>query len=265
VYRKRRLPGPPSAQYVNFRLAPLFKEQNTSSAKHLSDANTWTVTGKSEKLPEFPIRNSTRETWLKLLSKLDIGVVSYSRSPISSPIPTPSMRSDSSYSTSSSVTPIPIFKRRIPTATFLIRRPTIEPPLPLKIDEELFESIVNSFELRALPFKRSTESYKFYITHFPLLLKGIRNPERCSTPGRKSKSPDGSMSALIARKREMNEKIVELEYMMKEMEYATDTDCKFVTELESAVFDPTTWDWNKVDVAGLKRRYTLEAMNDETK
>ncbi|XP_045199201.2 uncharacterized protein LOC123553567 [Mercenaria mercenaria] len=255
IYMQRRLPGPTAAQKVNFRLAPLLNVQEGHMKPLIADANAWTATGKFGKLPSFPYRASTRETWLRLFSKWDTLV-----SPASSSSSTsPRMHSGfGSFSTSDSCTPLPVLKRRMPTETFLPRRPTIERPIPLTVNDELFEAIVKSFELKALPFKKTTDSYTFYKTHFPLLLTRITQSERVSSPKRRSMSPD-PMCAMINQERLMHERIVELEFMMAVMEKETDTDCEFVTELNSPVFDPTTWPWTKLDTNVLRRRYTIAA------
>lgn len=261
VYRKPRLPSSPKrAQAINFRLAPLLAFEDSGSTRRISDANAWTTMTVSQergRLPCFPDRMSSRQTWLRRFSKLE--AIDEMQSGLESPI---RPLSTESCPASDLSTPLPVFKRRMPTETFLFRRPTIEKPIPLKVGDDIFDVFVKSIELKALPFKKNVESYRFYKTNFPLLLTRItQDAERCPTPNRRAKTPP--ISAMINRKREMNQRIVELEFMMEVMEKETE-DCMFVTELHSPVFDPTSWPWNKVDVDGLRRRYTIDASLRDT-
>lgn len=263
VYWKPRLPpSPKRAQAINFRLAPLLAFEDSGSTSRISDANAWTTVAEGQgrgRLPCFPDRVSSRQTWLRRFSLLEAR--DKTQSGKGTPIPP---LGTGSCPGSDLSTQLPVFKRRMPTETFLFRRPTIEKPIPLKIGDNIFDVFVKSIELKALPFKKTVESYRFYKTNFPLLLTKIaKDAERCSTPNRRARTPESPMSIMINRKREMNERIVELEFMMAVMEKETE-DCKFVTELHSPVFDPTSWPWNKVDVEGLRRRYTIDASLRDT-
>lgn len=259
--RKQQVPpGPRRAQAVHFRLAPLLTVHEGETSKQMSDSNAWTVTGScgKDRFPSFPERTSSRQTWMRRMSL-------WKPTPdVSRSSPSPTATCSDSYPTSGSNTPLPVFRKREPTETFLIRRPTIDKPIPLKIQDEIFNHFVQSTELKALPFKKTMDSFNFYKNNFPLLLTKItHDSDRCSTPSRSSKTSESLMGTMINRKREMNQRIVELEFMMEAMEKETE-DCKFVTELHSPVFDPTTWPWNVIDVKGLRRRYTIDASLKDT-
>ena len=278
VYRKtHRAPGPKKGQVVNLRLRSpfmMFDDDSDSLARGIWSGN------ESEKL----LRSKTRRygdfgttvdpfafLWRGLFCASRFWVIARrakDRSPRTSFTYISSTRdetlqirtSDLSYlETSTSSTPLPVFLRRPRTDTLLLRRPLIEKVVPLPVDDDIFEAFSKSIDLRPLPFKKTADSFKFYETHFPLILSMItKDDERISNPNKRSRTPDSPMTIMIQRQRLLNQRLVDLDCMMVDMENETE-DCLFVTELHDPVFNPTTWKWNKVDVGALRRRYTIDA------
>lgn len=273
VYRRQRQPpGPVKAQNKHFRLAPfLAEEELLLQTNHgskivtvISDAGTSLCVDDGRiQLPSFPKKLSTRQLWIifagrtKLLTRTS---PEYPESPDSAELQSRDLHSEMSMWTSSEMsTPLPVFLRRPPTEMFLYRRPTIGVANALPVGDEFFVELSKTIDLKALPFKKTADSFKFYETHFPLLLTRISlEGERCTTPSKRSRTPESPMSVMIQRQRQLHQRLVDLECMMDAMAKETE-DCKFVTELYDPIFDPTKWTWNKLDVVGLRRRYTIDA------
>ena len=155
---------------------------------------------------------------------------------------------------STASTPLPIFREKR-----LMRKPTVEKAEPLKNDDKLFIVFSKMTELGPLDFKTTTDSYKFYRKHFPLLL--ALKVERFDTPSnRRTLTPP--MDTMIKRRLVLNQRLNDLETMMAAMEQETE-DFPFKTELHSSVFDPTKWSFTKVDPARMRRRYTIDALLKE--
>jgi len=150
-------------------------------------------------------------------------------------------------------------RKRAATITFLFRRPTIEHSLPLPKDHDVFLLLTKTIDLKAIPFKKTSESYEYYKTHFPLLLvANVQEVERCTTPSKRTRTPESPLTLMINRQRWLHMRLADLDCMVDQLKRETDDDTAFVTELYSGVFDPTTWPWNKIDVGGLRRRYTID-------
>ncbi|KAH3725490.1 uncharacterized protein LOC127853381 [Dreissena polymorpha] len=144
--------------------------------------------------------------------------------------------------------------RREPLLTFLIRRPVLGSPIPLRENDELFKALTKSIDLKAISLNNPTETFLFYETHFPLILKrNMIERELASTPSRRSRTPEPPTSVITSRQRSLNQRLVELEFMMEEMKSATE-DSPLVTELYDATFDPTKWPWYKMDTRSFCRR-----------
>lgn len=160
-------------------------------------------------------------------------------------------------------TPLPVFPTRERTKLPLLRRPTISKADPLPINDEYSVELSKHIDLKALPFKKTGEAFKFYDTHYPLILtKTMYDGERCGTPSKRVRTPESPVSLMIHRQRKLNKRLIELEAMMETLENQTE-DCEFMTELHSDTFNPTKWKWNTVDVVGLRRRYTIDASLSE--
>lgn len=261
-HRRRRLPGPLNAQFQNFRLAPLtglqdvafeLGDEKNKAGKALSELNAW-----SERQGTLRFQTNRPSTSVSLFYKRDFAVPHQLDS--SSNLHLARRQTDNgSLITSNASTPLPEPRRREPTSVFLFRRPTIEKPISLSEEDELFIALTKSIDLKALPFKKQADSYKFYETHFPLILTGMsKEAERCNTPSRRSRTPESPMNILINRQRALNMRLIEQETLMQQLERETE-DVEFVTELHNPIFNPTKWPWNKIDVGGLRRRYTIDA------
>ena len=160
--------------------------------------------------------------------------------------------SDNEFTSSTSSTPLPIFNEK-----FLMRKPCIKKAEPLKKDDELFIAFYQMTQLRPLVFQKTADSYKFYGSNFPLILEKLIDEERSSTPSsRRTLTPP--MDIMIKRRLILNKRLTDLEEMMDAMEKETE-DTPFKTELNGSVFDPTKWPFAKIDPAGMRRRYTIDA------
>lgn len=149
-------------------------------------------------------------------------------------------------------------RRRAPTPTFLILRPLVHKPLPLVMTDGVFQIFERSVDLIVLPFDRSADAFKFYATHFPLLLRV--NPvgaDRTPSPKKRSRTPESPVTAFFSRKKGLIERLAELDYLLEVAEEETDDDCTFVTELRDETFIPTEWPWNKNDTSRLLKRYSI--------
>ena len=221
VYRPRRLPPEPvKAQFTYFYLTPLPP-----------------VHHKEKTDEDRPLsRPSSIGSKRKSLSRL----------------------SDVESISSTASTPLPQFPERSPTEKTLLRRPTIYRAEPLKTDDELFAAFANMTQLKPLTFKRNADSYRFYRRYYPLILQ--KHEERKGSPSRRSRTPDSPMTVMIQRKLELNERLTELDAMMDNLEKTQPDDYPFKTELRSPIFNPTEWPWTKSDPAGMRRRYTMEAI-----
>ncbi|KAL4232514.1 hypothetical protein ACF0H5_007206 [Mactra antiquata] len=265
-HAKHEVPGLLPAQRQHFRLTPLTALQDVpfelgncpgKTGTVFSDLNAWS---RQEHISRFhtsrpstrPINYPTRQT---------INQPTQQKTPtkerLGSAVSTRSTSRQSDNSTSS--TPLPVFRRREPTSVFLFRRPIVEQPIPLTEDDELFVALAKTIDLKALPFKKQAESYLFYETYYPLLLTAMsKDTERANTPNRRARTPDSPMTIMINRQRALNMRLVEQDSLMEKLERETE-DCDFVTELHDNIFNPTKWTWNKIDVSGLRRRYTIDA------
>lgn len=122
-------------------------------------------------------------------------------------------------------------------------RPTLKKAMPLQVSDPLFTVFHKTINLRLLPFGRSTDAFKFYTTHYPLLLCKIPST-RSSTPSpRKRRTSESPMSAIIYRKQDLRERMGELNLLLDQLE-EEDSQQNFVTELRDDIFDPTTYSWN---------------------
>lgn len=160
------------------------------------------------------------------------------------------------------------FKDRQPTERTLLRRPTVRKAESLELEDELFEAFVNITQLRVLKFKKFSETYKFYQTHYPILLEKLVVEEQSSgtMPRRHTIAHDSPTSFMFKRKLELNYRLTEMESLLDKLEETTEPgDVKFKTVLRNPVFDPTSWPWAKEDKARMMRRYTMEALYKEIK
>ena len=168
----------------------------------------------------------------------------------------------SSYSARS--TPLPVLQDRKPTERVLLRRPSMYKAEPLKRHEALFDVLAKMTEFKLLQFQKATDSYKFYLNHYPLILQKEHSGEhRTVTPPtrRDTISPDSPMSIMVQRKANLNKRLTDLEAMVDDMENETESDdVPFRTELRSSVFDPTSWPFAKVDHKCMLRRFTIDAV-----
>lgn len=152
---------------------------------------------------------------------------------------------------------------RAPTKTFLLLRPTVEKSLPVETTDDLFTIFRKSISLKILRFDRSEDAFKFYATHFPLMLTTITcEGERTPTP-KNRRRPVSPMTFMINRKKELNEKVIQLDVQLDDLERETEDDCEFETELRHEIFDPTQWSFSTIDAIVMARRYTITEMIKE--
>ncbi|XP_062579582.1 uncharacterized protein LOC134241557 [Saccostrea cucullata] len=127
----------------------------------------------------------------------------------------------------------------------LIRRPRIHVSPPLKETELLFNNFTKQLILRQMIFPTIKDQYIFYMKNFPLLLERKRDEDIVTKPRKRTPSPKPVAGPELKRGIELKCRLIDLQRDVYALE-REEPDILFETELRDSVFDPTTWDWNKI-------------------
>ncbi|XP_061177222.1 uncharacterized protein LOC133185953 [Saccostrea echinata] len=127
----------------------------------------------------------------------------------------------------------------------LIRRPRIHISPPLKETDLLFNNFTKQLILRQMIFPTIKDQYIFYMKNFPLLLERKTDEDIKTKSRKRTPSPKPVTGPELKRGIQLKCRLLDLQRDVNELE-REEPDIVFETELRDNVFDPTTWDWNKI-------------------